>query len=85
MLWLIVAGAQFWVYGRVLCLVTSVLVGFSQSGFIADTVAYINLFYTRRELSTRLSLFWLTNSYVSIIFSLLSIGFLKVNLHGLPS
>lgn len=85
MLWLIVAGAQFWVNGRTSFLVTRVLVGLLQSGFIADAVAYINLFYTRKELSTRLAFFWLTNCYASIISSLLSIGFLKVNLHGMPS
>lgn len=81
-LWLILAGGQFWINSRNSFLAIRFLLGAFQSGFIADAVAYINMFYTREELSTRLAIFWLTNNYASIVSSLLAIGFLKIDLYG---
>ncbi|KAG0674411.1 hypothetical protein C6P40_000403 [Pichia californica] len=81
-IWSLIALFQFFLSGTKSFLATRFLLGVAQGGFIADAIQYLSYFYTRDQMSFRLSLFWLTDSWAGIISNLLSIGFLKVGLHG---
>ncbi|CDK27788.1 unnamed protein product [Kuraishia capsulata CBS 1993] len=81
-IWSLIALFQFFMNNTKSYLALRFLLGVAQGGFIADAVQYLSYFYTREEISFRLSLFWLTDSCSGIISNLLAIAFLKVNLHG---
>lgn len=80
--WSLIALFQFFLSGTKSFLATRFLLGVAQGGFIADAIQYLSYYYTRDQMGFRLSLFWLTDYWAGIISNLLSIAFLKVDLHG---
>jgi MFS family permease len=83
-LWSIVAMSQAAIQNRAQFLLTRVLLGVLEGGFIPDIVLWLSYFYTSRELPTRLSFFWTALSTTTIITSLLAFGIFHLHgVHGL--
>ncbi|GEQ68831.1 hypothetical protein JCM33374_g2500 [Metschnikowia sp. JCM 33374] len=82
--WSIVAMSQAAMKNKTGFLVTRVLIGALEGGFIADLVLWISYFYKSKELPIRLSFFWTTLSLTQICTSLLAFGVLRMRgIHGL--
>ncbi|KAH8691994.1 putative pantothenate transporter [Talaromyces proteolyticus] len=82
-LWSIVAISQCALTGRRSFLVTRALLGVLEGGFIPDIVLWLSYFYTSRELPIRLSFFWATLSFTSIVTSLLAFAIFHLSgVHG---
>ncbi|EIW87128.1 MFS general substrate transporter [Coniophora puteana RWD-64-598 SS2] len=79
-LWSIVSLSQYWLTpGRAAFLVTRVLIGFLEGGFIPDTVLYLSYFYTKTELPIRIGWFFVSSQYLSaLIGAFLATGFLAI-------
>lgn len=56
----ITAWAQAWITNRASFYVTRVFIGACEGGFIPGTILFATYFYTSKELSTRLAVFWST-------------------------
>ncbi|KAF7719091.1 Uncharacterized protein PECH_000277 [Penicillium ucsense] len=78
MLWGIVSWAQAWMTNRSTFYVTRALIGLFEGGFIPGVVLFSTYFYTSKELSTRLALFWSTLNIARVISALLAAGILKM-------
>ena len=81
-LWSFVTLFQFFLAGRKSYLALRFLLGITQGGFIADSVQYLSYYYTRDQMTIRLTLFWSVFSISSIISNLLAIGLLLIHLNG---
>ena len=81
-LWSFVTLFQFFLAGRKSYLALRFLLGITQGGFIADSVQYLSYYYTRDQMTIRLTLFWSIFSISSIISNLLAIGLLLIHLNG---
>lgn len=77
-LWSIVSFCQFWINSKGSFLVTRILVGALEGGFICDVVLWMSYFYTSSELPLRVSLFYISNPLTSVISALLSAALLKI-------
>jgi len=78
-LWSAVSLSQFWLTGRGTFLLTRVLIGVLEGGFIPDTVLYLSYFYTKTELPIRIGWFFVSSSYLSsLIGAFLATGFLAI-------
>ncbi|EPS29506.1 hypothetical protein PDE_04456 [Penicillium oxalicum 114-2] len=78
MLWGIVSWAQAWMTGRASFYVTRALIGLFEGGFIPGVILFSTYFYTSKELSTRLAVFWSTLNVARVISALLAAGILKM-------
>lgn len=82
--WSIVATCQAGMKNKTGFLVTRVLIGALEGGFIADLVLWLSYFYKAKELPIRLSFFWTSLSVTQILTSLLAFGILRMRgIHGL--
>lgn len=82
--WSIVAITQAAMKNKTGFLITRVLIGALEGGFIADLVLWISYFYKAKELPIRLSFFWTALSTTQIITSLLAFGILRMRgIHGM--
>ncbi|KAF1816197.1 MFS general substrate transporter [Eremomyces bilateralis CBS 781.70] len=74
-LWSIVAATQFWLSGRATFLVTRVLLGLLQGGFIpGESIRTPSLYISAKHLSIRLSFFWAAMSIADIMSAILAFG-----------
>ncbi|KAK3695735.1 major facilitator superfamily domain-containing protein [Podospora appendiculata] len=79
-LWSAVASSQFTLSGRAGFLISRILLGVLQGGFIPTVVLYLSYFYKSHELSIRLGFFW-TAMVFADIFAALS-AFALLHLRG---
>ncbi|KAJ5454880.1 uncharacterized protein N7458_005836 [Penicillium daleae] len=79
-LWGIVlkAWAQAWMTNRASFYITRALIGLFEGGFIPGVILFSTYFYTSKELSTRLAVFWSTLNVARVISALLAAGILKM-------
>ena len=83
-LWSIVAASQAALSGRSSFIVTRVLIGVLEGGFIPDLVLWLSYFYKGTELPIRLSFFWTALDGTQIITSIMAFGLLQMRgIHGL--
>ncbi|KAK3313276.1 major facilitator superfamily domain-containing protein [Apodospora peruviana] len=76
--WGTVSWAQAWMYNRAGFYVTRALIGACEGGFIPGAILYATYFYTSKELSVRLAVFWSTLNVARVISALLAAGILKM-------
>ncbi|WWC91517.1 uncharacterized protein L201_006463 [Kwoniella dendrophila CBS 6074] len=74
----IISCSQFWLSGKKSFLATRFLISFFQGGFIPDVILYLSYYYTKSELSVRLSFFWVSNYLANLITAFLAAGMLKM-------
>jgi len=79
-LWSLVASSQFFLRDRFGFLLSRVVLGVLQGGFIPTVVLYLSYFYKAHELSIRLGLFW-TAMVFADIFAAFS-AFLLLHMRG---
>lgn len=77
-LWSLVSVYQCRLSGRFDFLLTRVLLGVLEGGFIPDIVLWLSYFYTSKELPVRLSFFWSAMTITQIVASLLAFGILHL-------
>ncbi|ORY90782.1 major facilitator superfamily domain-containing protein [Leucosporidium creatinivorum] len=76
--WSIVAISQYSITNKTGFFVTRALLGALEGGFIPDMVLLLSYWYTSRELTIRLSFFWVSLTSTTIIGSFLAAGILKM-------
>ena len=82
--WSLVASMQAFLKGRSSFFATRSLLGLIEGGFIPDNILYLSYFYTSVELPIRLSFFWVSYQFTSIVGAFLAFGLLHLRgLHGL--
>ncbi|CEJ59615.1 Putative Major facilitator superfamily transporter [Penicillium brasilianum] len=77
-LWGAVSWGQAWITNRASFYVTRALIGLFEGGFIPGVILFSTYFYTSKELSTRLAVFWSTLNVARVISALLAAGILKM-------
>jgi len=77
-MWSIVAASQFTLTGRTGFLVSRVLLGILQGGFIPTVVLYLSYFYKAHELSIRLGFFWTAMVFADIFAGFSAFGLLHL-------
>jgi hypothetical protein len=78
-LWSAVAIAQTKMVNRGGFLATRALIGLLEGGFIPDICLWLSYFYTSKELTWRLSLFYIANPLASIVTSLLAFAIFRLS------
>ncbi|EXF75469.1 hypothetical protein COL5a_010132 [Colletotrichum fioriniae] len=78
MMWGTVSWTQAWITTRAGFYVTRALIGACEGGFIPGTILFATYFYTSKELSVRLAVFWSTLNVARVISALLAAGILKM-------
>ncbi|TDZ25838.1 putative transporter [Colletotrichum sidae] len=78
MAWGTVSWAQAWMTTRAGFYVTRALIGACEGGFIPGTILFATYFYTSKELSVRLAVFWSTLNVARVISALLAAGILQM-------
>lgn len=76
--WSLVASLQAFLSGRSSFFACRVLLGLLEGGFIPDNVLYLSYFYTSLELPIRLSFFWVSYQFTSIVSAFLAFGILHL-------
>ncbi|KIN00026.1 hypothetical protein OIDMADRAFT_166152 [Oidiodendron maius Zn] len=76
--WSIVSWAQAWMTDRSSFYVTRAFIGLCEGGFIPGTILFTTYFYTSKELSSRLAIFWSTLNVARVISSLLAAAILNM-------
>lgn len=71
MCWGLVSWAQAWMVNRTGYYLARAFVGLFEGGFIPGTILFATYFYTSKELSVRLAVFWSTLSELMMIQSVL--------------
>lgn len=83
--WGTVSWAQSWMHERAGFYVTRALIGACEGGFIPGAILYATYFYTSKELSIRLGVFWSTLNVARVISALLAAGILEMRgINGKP-
>ncbi|KAI9665350.1 MAG: hypothetical protein M1831_001787 [Alyxoria varia] len=77
--WSIVAALQAFLSDRASFWVCRALLGILEGGFIPDVVLYLTYFYVSKELTLRLSFFWLSYQATFIIGAFLAYGLLRLD------
>ena len=83
-LWSVVSIVQANITDKYGFYVTRALVGALQGGFICDVCLWISYFYTSKEFTFRLSVFYISNPLSQILSSLLAFALLKIHTAALP-
>ncbi|TQN70655.1 putative transporter [Colletotrichum shisoi] len=78
MMWGTVSWGQAWMTTRAGFYVTRALIGACEGGFIPGTILFATYFYTSKELSVRLAVFWSTLNVARVISALLAAGILQM-------
>jgi len=76
--WGTVSWAQSWMHNEAGFYVTRSLIGACEGGFIPGAILYATYFYTSKELSIRLGVFWSTLNVARVISALLAAGILEM-------
>jgi predicted MFS family arabinose efflux permease len=76
--WGTVSFAQAWMHNRTGFYITRAFIGMCEGGFIPGTILYATYFYTSKELSVRLAVFWSTLNVARVISALLAAGILQM-------
>ncbi|KAK3685685.1 major facilitator superfamily domain-containing protein [Podospora appendiculata] len=76
--WGIVSFAQAWITDINGFYITRAFIGVCEGGFIPGTILYATYFYTSKELSVRLAVFWSTLNVARVISALMAAGILKM-------
>lgn len=77
-MWSLVASMQAFLSGRGSFYACRCLLGLIEGGFIQDTVLYLSYYYKGNELPRRLSFFWTSYQFTSIIGAFLAFGILHM-------
>ncbi|KAK4565587.1 hypothetical protein LTR86_004204 [Recurvomyces mirabilis] len=78
-LWSVVASSQFWLSGERSFYACRALLGVLEGGFIPDLVLWLSYFYKSRELSLRLSWFWIASDLTVVVASFMAYGLLHMD------
>ncbi|KAI9838987.1 MAG: hypothetical protein M1819_004195 [Sarea resinae] len=82
--WSLVASCQAFLSGRSSFFACRALLGLIEGGFIPDNILYLSYFYNSIELPTRLSFFWVSYQFTSIVSAFLAYGILHLRgYHGM--
>ncbi|GLI81670.1 hypothetical protein PoHVEF18_010057 [Penicillium ochrochloron] len=81
--WGLVATFQAFVQSYPAYLVTRILLGFCEGGFIPGALYYLSTWYKKDETSLRTSLFFYGQMFASATSSLISAGLLRLSVEGL--
>lgn len=76
--WSLVASFQAFISGRSSFWACRALLGMIEGGFIPDNILYLSYFYTSTELPRRLSFFWTSYQFTSIVSAFLAYGILHM-------
>ncbi|KAL4966721.1 major facilitator superfamily domain-containing protein [Aspergillus stella-maris] len=76
--WSLVASCQAFLKTRAGYLGLRAMLGLLEGGFIPDTILFLSFFYKSSELPKRLTCFWATYTFTSIIGAFLAFGFLHI-------
>lgn len=76
--WSLVASLQSLVTGRSSYWACRALLGLIEGGFIPDNILYLSYWYTSSELPIRLSFFWFSYQFTSIVSAFLAYGILHM-------
>ncbi|ORY90758.1 major facilitator superfamily domain-containing protein [Leucosporidium creatinivorum] len=76
--WSVVAVCQYSITNKTGFYVTRGLLGALEGGFIPDMVLLLSYWYTSRELTIRLSFFWVSLTTTTIIASFMAAGILRM-------
>ncbi|KAF2171960.1 hypothetical protein M409DRAFT_18191 [Zasmidium cellare ATCC 36951] len=76
--WSLVASFQAFISGRSSFWACRALLGMIEGGFIPDNILYLSYFYTSTELPKRLSFFWTSYQFTSIVSAFLAFGLLRM-------
>ena len=83
-MWSLVASFQSFLTGRGSFYACRSLLGLIEGGFIPDTILYLSYWYKGNELPRRLSFFWTSYQFTSIVGAFLAFGILHMRgIHGL--
>ncbi|KAF6825755.1 MFS transporter [Colletotrichum musicola] len=78
MAWGTVSWAQAWMTTRTGFYITRAGIGLCEGGFIPGVILFSTYFYTAKELSVRLAVFWSTLNVARVISALLAAGILQM-------
>ncbi|KAL4925429.1 major facilitator superfamily domain-containing protein [Aspergillus undulatus] len=76
--WSLVAACQAFLKTKEAYLGLRALLGLLEGGFIPDTILFLSFFYKSSELPKRLTCFWISYTFTSIIGAFLAFGFLHI-------
>lgn len=76
--WSLVASMQAFMSGRGSFYTCRALLGLIEGGFIPDTILYLSYYYKGNELPRRLSYFWTSYQFTSIVGAFLAYGILHM-------
>jgi sugar phosphate permease len=77
-MWSLVASFQAFLSGRDSFYACRSLLGLIEGGFIPDTILYLSYYYKGNELPRRLSFFWTSYQFTSIVGAFLAFGILHM-------
>lgn len=77
-MWSLVASCQAFLGGKSSFFICRALLGLIEGGFIPDNILYLSYWYKGGELPKRLSYFWSSYQFTSIIGAFLALGLLKL-------
>jgi MFS family permease len=77
-MWSLVASMQAFLSGRGSFYACRSLLGLIEGGFIPDTILYLSYYYKGDELPRRLSFFWTSYQFTSIVGAFLAFGILHM-------
>jgi sugar phosphate permease len=77
-MWSLVASFQAFLSGRGSFYACRSLLGLIEGGFIPDTILYLSYYYKGNELPRRLSFFWTSYQFTSIVGAFLAFGILHM-------
>ena len=80
--WSLVASLQAFLSGRWSFFACRSLLGIIEGGFIPDNILYLSYFYTSVELPIRLSFFWVSYQFTTIVSAFLAYGILHLRGHN---
>ncbi|KAI9735125.1 MAG: hypothetical protein M1834_001713 [Cirrosporium novae-zelandiae] len=80
--WSLVASFQSFISGKSSFYACRALLGLFEGGFIPDNILYLSYFYKGNELPKRLSWFWVSYEFTSIISAFLAYGLLRLGGHN---